>query len=345
MILNDFIYNLQSLFILKKTITRILMLVFALAVFGYIGYSTNWTETFKALKQANISYIVFGAIIMLLAHYLRAFRWSILTKTNGYPINTRRAFYSVMTGYLVNSATSRGGEVVRCAVTAKSEKAPVEMLVGTVVTERIIDLFTLIFMALLGLILQFDELFGFFQSFVITPIINNLQSPKFWMAAAFLVLLFFLGFKYFKKRQSQESSQGEGGIIQKFIGGMTGIFKLKNPTIFIISSLGIWFCYWFSMYFQLQALDITQHLTLAASLAVVLFSTLGIIVPMPGGAGVWYFIALGLNMVYHFNSTDANTFGVFTVAFANIFQIILGGISYGLLFLEMQRLEKTSENP
>lgn len=319
------------------------MLVFALAVFGYIGYSTNWTETFKALKLANISFILFGAIIMLLAHYLRAFRWSILTKINGYPINTRRAFYSVMTGYLVNSATSRGGEVVRCAVTAKSEKAPVEMLVGTVVTERIIDLFTLIFMALLGLILQFDELFGFFQSFVLNPIINNLQSPKFWTAISLVILLTILGFMYFKKRKSLQSSEGEGGIIQKFIGGMTGIFKLKNPTVFIITSLGIWFCYWFSMYFQLQALDITQHLTLSASLAVVLFSTLGIIVPMPGGAGVWYFIALGLNMVYQFNPTDANTFGVFTVAFANIFQIVLGGISYGLLFLEMQRLEKTTE--
>ena len=342
LILNDFIYYLQPLFILKKTITRILMLVFAIAVFGYIGYATNWSETFKALKQANISFIIFGAIIMLLAHYLRAFRWSILTKTNGFPINTRRAFYSVMTGYLVNSATSRGGEVVRCAVTAKSEKAPVEMLVGTVVTERIIDLFTLIFMALLGLILQFDELFGFFQSFVISPIINNLQTPKFWIIISLITVCSFLGFKFLKKRQSQQP--GEGGIIQKFIGGMTGIFKLKNPTVFILTSLGIWFCYWFSMYFQLQALNITQHLTLAASLSVVLFSTLGIIVPMPGGAGVWYFIALGLNMVYQFDTTDANTFGVFTVAFSNIFQIVLGGISYGLLFLEMQRLEKNTDN-
>ncbi len=316
------------------------MLVLALAVFGYIGYSTNWTETFKALKQANLSFIIFGAIIMLLAHFLRAYRWSILTKTNGYPINTRRAFYSVMTGYLINTATSRGGEVVRCAVTAKSEKAPVEMLVGTVVTERIIDLFTLIFMALLGLILQFNELFGFFQSFIIQPIINNLQSPKFWIAISLFALFFFLGFKYIKKRQSQKSNESKGGVFQKFIGGMTGIFKLKNPLVFIISSLGIWICYWFSMYFQIQALEITRHLTLAASLAVVLFSTLGIIVPMPGGAGVWYFIALGLNMVYHFNPTEANTFGVFTVAFSNIFQIILGGISYGLLFLEIQQIEK-----
>jgi hypothetical protein len=317
------------------------MVVFAIAVFGYIGYSTNWTETFKALKQANLSYIFIGAIIMLFAHYLRAYRWSILTKTNGHPINVRRAFYSVMTGYLVNSATSRGGEVVRCAVTAKSEKAPIEMLVGTVVTERIIDLFTLILMASLGLILQFNELFGFFQNFVLTPISNNIQTPKFWIVICILLFGGYFGLRYFKNKR-QTSNENPGGIIQKFIGGMTGIFKLKNPTIFILTSLGIWFCYWFSMYFQLQALDITDHLSLAASLSVVLFSTLGIIVPMPGGAGVWYFIALGLNMVYQFNSIDANTFGVFTVAFSNLFQIILGGISYGLLFIEMQRIEKQS---
>jgi uncharacterized protein (TIRG00374 family) len=321
-------------------ITRIVMIALAVFVFAYIGYTTNWNETFRALKQANPMYITIGALIMIFAHFLRAYRWNILTKTNGYPIHLRRAFYSVMTGYLVNSATSRGGEVVRCAITAKSEKAPVEMLVGTVITERIIDLFTLILMAIIGLIIQFNELFGFFQEFILTPIIGNLKSPTFW--AILLIISIFATFTLNYYRKTKAKTSPKEGIIQKFISGMTGIFKLKNPSIFILSSLGIWFSYWFAMYFQLQALDITEHLTLAASLAVVLFSALGIIVPMPGGAGVWYFIAWGLTTVYHFDSTNANTFGVFTVAFSNILQIVLGGISYGLLILEMQRIEKKS---
>jgi hypothetical protein len=94
-----------------------------------------------------------------------------------------------------------------------------------------------------------------------------------------------------------------------------------------------------SMYLQLEALHITSHLSIGNALTVLMFSSLGIIIPVPGGAGVWYSIAYGLTLVFGFNATDAATFGIFTVAFSNLFHIALGGISYGLLFFQMQKNE------
>jgi uncharacterized protein (TIRG00374 family) len=152
----------------KHLFTRALMIIFAIGVFVYIGVETNWVETWKAVKSANYLYILLAIILMTTAHYLRGARWDQLSRAAGYPINHRRAFYSVMSGYLVNVATSRGGEVVRCALTAKSEKAPIETLVGTVITERIIDLVIMLFMAALALMLQFDVLYQFAEPYVMT---------------------------------------------------------------------------------------------------------------------------------------------------------------------------------
>lgn len=321
----------------KKTIGRILMLLLALAVFGYIGYKTDWNATWDAIQGAHYGLVFIGALIMALAHFLRAYRWTLLGKSSGYPMNARRAFYSVMAGYLVNAATSRGGEVVRCALTAKSEKAPVETLIGTVITERIIDLITMALMALLCLAIQFNELSQFALDVVWIPLVKN--APLIGLFIAGIVISFFITKKFFPKKE-----QNGNGFIQKLVSGLGSVFAVEQKLTFWATSIGIWFCYWMSMYLQLEALAITEHLNIANALAVLLFSSLGIIIPVPGGAGVWYSIAYGLTLIYGFTDANATTFGVFTVAFSNLFHILLGGISYGLLFLEIQRNEKLNPN-
>ena len=316
----------------KKTLSRILMLLFAVAVFGYIGYKTDWTATWEAIQGAHYGLIFIGALIMAMAHFLRAYRWSLLGESTGYPLNKRRAFYSVMAGYLVNAATSRGGEVVRCALTAKSEKAPVETLIGTVITERIIYLLTMVFMALLCLVIQFDVISQFAFDFVWVPF--KTHAPILVLILTGSAISFLVARKIFPKKEKSPN-----GIIQKLLSGINSVFQVKQKGTFWGISLCIWFCYWMSMYLQLEALEITQHLTIGNALAILLFSSLGIIIPVPGGAGVWYSIAYGLTLVFGFTEGNAATFGIFTVAFSNIFHIVLGGISYGLLFFEMQRNE------
>ena len=317
----------------KKTLSRILMLVLALAVFGYIGDKTEWTATWEAIQGAHYGLILVGSLIMALAHFLRAYRWSLLGESSGYPLNKRRAFYSVMAGYLVNAATSRGGEVVRCALTAKSEKAPVETLIGTVITERIIDLLTMAFMALLCLVIQFNVISTFAFEMVWTPLKSNALMISLILAGG--IISYLVAKKLFPKKE-----KSEGGLIQKLLSGINSVFAVKQKGTFWGVSLGIWVCYWMSMYLQLEALEITAHLTIGNALAVLLFSSLGIIIPVPGGAGVWYSIAYGLTLVFGFSEANATTFGVFTVAFSNIFHIVLGGICYGLLFFEVQRNEQ-----
>ncbi len=315
------------------------MITLAVIVFGFIGYKIDWINTWHSIKNANIALILLAAATMIFAHFIRAYRWNMLTQTNGYTLNVRRSFYSVMIGYLVNTATSRGGEVVRCAMTAKSEKTPVEILIGTVITERIIDLFALIFMFLLCMLLQFQEMYGFVHTQVLVPIQNNLVWVL--LAAVLSIFAIWIWRKYQVKKPKNEAS-----FLQKLLNGMNSIFLIKAPIKFILLSLLIWFCYWFSLYFQLESLEITQHLTPGNALGILIFSAIGIIIPVPGGAGAWGPIAYGMTLIYHLNQSNAESFGIFTIAFSILLQVVVGGICYGLLFYEMQKNdENISANP
>ncbi len=308
------------------------MIVLAIIVFGFIGYKTDWNKTMQSIKDANYMMIGLGSIIMLGAHFLRAYRWSMLTETANFKLNHRRTFYSVMAGYLVNAATSRGGEVVRCALTTKSEKVPLEILIGTVITERIVDLIFMVLLAILCLFVQFDQFFVFANQYVFTPVINNL-----WILI-FIPILVVIGIFVYKKL-IKGSKNNQDSLLGRLLTGLKSIFLVKKKPLFVVVSFSIWLGYWGGMYFQLQALGITEHFTVANALGILIFSAIGVVIPLPGGAGVWAVIAYGLEFIYQMNHDQAQTFGIFNIAFSNIFHILIGAICYLLLFIEIQKLD------
>lgn len=331
----------------KKLASKIAVILLSVAMFVWIGMKTDWETTGNAIKNASPFWLCLAVIPMLLAHWLRGARWNMLSEPAGFKLNNRRSFYAVMSGYLVNVATSRGGEIARCALAAKSEKAPVETLVGTVLTERLIDLVVLAFMALLCLILQFTEMTRFlflFQPFQSAA--TWFLSISFWVQLLFISMAAFAAlFAVFYLRKKINSwllkPQENQGFLAKFAAGFKTVFQLENPGKFWLYSILIWFGYWFSGYFSMKALTITADGNLFNALGFMMFSALGVIIPLPAGAGVWATMAFGLHFVYGFSEIDAQTFGIFSVAYSNSLMIVFGAISYLLYFFEMRKIQNS----
>lgn len=343
----------------KKIISQTLLILLAVGVFVLIGLKIDWVATWKSVKNAHIGWFTAGIVVMLISHFLRGWRWNLLLKPAGYPLNPLRAFYAVMIGYLINVATSRGGEFVRCAMASKSEKAPVPTLVGSVVTERIIDLLVMGLLAMLCLLLQFEQFWGFFDQYLLQPALNYMIPILIGMACSVTALLWL---KKRKKSTAQTNNINENSTIEagqqnapkpkinwdapketiftKFSGGLKSVFQLEKPLAFFLASLGIWIGYWLNTYFMLKSLDVTVDFTLSNALGVLIFSTLGVIVPLPGGAGVWGTLAYGLTLIYGLPQDQANTFGIYSVAVSNLLMIVFGSISYLLLYLEIQKANK-----
>jgi len=317
----------------------VLLLLIAAGVFLWFGMNTDWVSTWKSVKNANPFWLGAGAFIMVFAHWIRAYRWNMLTEPAGHPLNVRRSFYAVLTGYMVNVATSRGGEVVRCALSAKSEKAPLELLVGTVVTERIIDMLMLLLVCVAGLIVEFEQIYGFFEKYILNPVSAKV-TPLNLTLAGLGILLLVLVFTWMRKRKRKQTDQKKSGIkaiFERFAEGLQSVFKLKNPSVFALLSMSIWFCYLLGGFCMLQSLDITSHMGFGSAISLLIFSAVGIAIPLPAGAGVWGTMAFGLQMVYNMEAKNAETFGIFSVAFQNLYCIFYGSVAYLLLWIEMQK--------
>jgi glycosyltransferase 2 family protein len=326
----------------KKQLTNAVLLLFAAGVFILIGVKTDWESTLQSIRGANLTWLAFALISMLGSHWLRGARWTLLTEPAGYKLNNRRSFYSVMAGYLVNVATSRGGELARCALSSKSEKTPLELLIGTVVTERIVDLIMLLIVCLAALLFQFNYLYGFLDKFIFTPIKSQISPIYIFAIMAIVVIIILTYFFYFRKKTKAHVNEAKGikAIFQRFAAGLQTIFSLNKPWTFIAYSFGIWIGYWLSTFCVLKSLEVTASLTLLNALSVVIFASIGIAIPLPAGAGVWYAVSLGLQMVYGFEAAASETYGIFTLAFSNLMMIVVGALCYALLYFEMQKLNK-----
>lgn len=322
----------------KKAITNALLLVLTALIFIWIGLKTDWTATLKALVSADLKWMGASVFIMIFAHWLRGYRWNMLTAPAGYPLNAKRSFYAVMSGYLINVATSRGGEVVRCAVAAKTEKAPTDLLIGTVVTERLVDMLMLLLVCFTGLLVEFQHIYGFFDSFILTPLSKLATLPNVIMIMALLTVgVLFVRFR--KNKKSDKAPGKLATLLSGFSKGLKTIFALENPALFFLYSAGIWFCYMLSGYCLLQSLPVTNHMGIGSAISLLIFSAVGIAIPLPAGAGLWGAISFGLQAVYALSAKDAETFGIFNLAYQNLFSIIVGGICYMLMMMEMRKIK------
>jgi uncharacterized protein (TIRG00374 family) len=107
--------------------------------------NVEYKKLIEGLKEAHYSWVFLSLVFAFLAYLSRARRWILLIRPLGYKPSLLNTFHSVITGYLANLALPRIGEITRCVALGKKEKVPVDQLIGTVVVERAIDLFSLLF--------------------------------------------------------------------------------------------------------------------------------------------------------------------------------------------------------
>lgn len=126
--------------------------ILQIAIFLGLGLVLIWfslkdlnREDIQHLKSliynANGLIVLLCALILVLSHYIRTLRWTTMISATGSKPGTLNVFLAVITGFFFNLVFPRLGEVMKCTVLGKYEKIPVDKLIGTMVAERIVDLF------------------------------------------------------------------------------------------------------------------------------------------------------------------------------------------------------------
>jgi len=299
-------------------------------------------EIFYAFKTADYFWVAVSLLIAFISHFLRAYRWNYLLAPLGYKTKLINANCHVLIGYLANYGIPRMGEVSRCTLAAKYDKVPFEVAFGTVITERIVDFFIFLLIFLLTLAVQFTELIGLANEWVFDPLKIKLsgisQNPVKLIVLISAVIIFVGGFLFLRKRIAGKLKGKFGTIIKGLGEGLGSIRKMKNPIQFVILSLSIWMCYFYSLYTCFFALSGTAHLGHKECLTLLLFGTFGVIFA-PGGLGAYpYIISTILITTYGLANVPAIALPWLSWTSQLILILVLGLIS--LIVLPIYNKEK-----
>ncbi|MDP3928772.1 MAG: lysylphosphatidylglycerol synthase transmembrane domain-containing protein [Bacteroidota bacterium] len=310
----------------------------------FVFRDTNWNELFQKMSGANFNWLAIGVIISLISHWLRAYRATLLYEAMQYKISTTHSFYAVLIGYMMNYIIPRAGEVSRCAALRKTDDMPVEKSLGTVVTERIVDLALLLIILGAIFLLKFDLLTAFVKDTLANNAEEATSSTFNWKYLIIIglgvsaTLLFILRKKLVKSKLFVKIFE----LIQGFGDGLLSIRHVKNPLLFILLSVLIWVGYILMMYFCLFALEATAYLSFTDCLVVFAIGTLGIVLPAPGaGAGTYHFFVMQSLLLFSIPKEDGIAYATMVHGIQMIVLLILGAVA-SLLVIAKQK-QKTNE--
>ncbi len=321
-----------------KSIIQFIVLLSVGILLTWLSLRSVWTEREKiadSFKTANYFWVIISMIISLFSHFLRAYRWNYLLKPAGYSVKPANAVGAVLVGYFANYGLPRMGEITRCTLVTKYDKVPFEVALGTVITERIIDLLLLLVIFVLTLFAQFSQLSDLASKYIFNPLMSKLsgmaQHPAQLIILIVLCLGVVVGLFLVRKKISQALTGKFGTIIKGFGKGLGSVKDIDKKFQFIVLSLAIWAAYFYSLYACFFAFSGTSGLGQSECLVLLLFGTFGVVFS-PGGLGAYPAIITALLLfTYHVEKISAVAFPWMAWTSQFILIVVLGILSLILL--------------
>jgi uncharacterized protein (TIRG00374 family) len=319
-----------------KSIIQFIVLLGIGILLVWLSFRSVWTEKEKILnsfKNANYLWVSLSILIAFLSHFFRAFRWRYLLQPAGYSVKPTNALGAVLIGYFANYGLPRMGEITRCTLVTKYDSVPFEVALGTVITERIVDLLILLAIFFLTLFSQFSQLKELTATYIYNPMILKfkgiIEHPTAFIILIGIVLIMFIGLFLIRKKIAGLLKGKAGNIILGFAKGLSSVKDIEHKFQFIILSLAIWASYFYSLYVCFFAFSGTSHLGQSECLVLLLFGTFGVVFS-PGGLGAYPAIITALLTYYGVEQIAAFSFP--WMAWTSQFILI---VTLGLLSLIM----------
>ena len=320
---------------MKQKLLQVLKF-FAFLILGgvlfWLVYRGQNVERMKAILTHDVNYdwIWVSLFLGLLSHISRTYRWMLMIEPLGKRPRMLNTFLSVMVGYLMNLVIPRMGEISRCGVLSRYENISFTKLVGTVVTERIIDVIMLLLLTLIVIVTQFGKILQFLKNNpqVTAKFDQVALSPWFALAVIVLIIAIFI----FRKRLIKSHLYVKfRDIFKKFSEGLRTIKSMKNKGAFIFHSIFIWLMYFLMLYVVFFAFDFTSHLSAIAGLTTFVLGSFGMVAPVQGGIGAWHFMVIQSLFVYGISKEDGMAFAFLAHSSMTGLLIIMGLFSVMIL--------------
>jgi len=296
---------LKKIFLMRKKLISALKITafFSIGIlFFYLAYrGQDFSQIWAAMQQTNWGWIAAVFVLGLLGHYSRAARWSLMLEPLGYKPKGINLFSSIMVMYLSNMAVPRSGEFIRCGIASRYEKIPFTQSLGTVVTERIVDMAVFLILTVVVLVMQ---------SGTVSEVLSNnpgirsrLETLENYIPLVIILCVLAAAAAFFLIRiviKKNLFSIGERvrTFLKNLKEGVLSVLSLKKRWQFLFHTFFINLVYYLDTYLTCLAFPFTENISPSDALAVFVLSTYGVVVPSPGGMGTWHFLTIELLALY-----------------------------------------------
>jgi uncharacterized protein (TIRG00374 family) len=341
---------------IKGVLRFLLFLGIGAGLFWLAFRNLDLSKMVEQFRSAHYIYIFLGLLVGLFSHFMRGLRWKLLIQPLGYNVPVRNSFIAVLIGYMVNFAIPRMGEVSRCVILNRSEKIPLNKLIGTVFIERIVDTITLLIIIIITFIAEYQRLKDLIYDYLYTPFMT--KSSGIDVTLIIIIGLIILAFiiaailiiRLIKNKSADNKLMAKiHSLLSGFYAGIKTIKTMDRKWEFILYSILIWTGYWMMTYVVFFAFDLTAQLGLLAGLAVLAIGSLGIVFPSPGGMGSFHFAAiLALSFYHPVGVSDVdwkNVSGLYAIINheSQMFLLIAAGAVAYMFFVINQRKHNNSD--
>ena len=311
--------------IIVNTVVSLVLGLFLL----YIVFNNIDLNLFlERLDNLDYSWIYLSMFISIFEHVVRGYRWNLLMQTKQTNLSTYITTHILIVSYFFALFIPRFNDFVRCYLISKTNDIKVSSSLGTVVSERIFDLISLLIISLLFFIIEFDLFTNFFSTYILT----NISFNVYYTTIFFFVIAVIISFLYYLNKKSDAFSSK----FSEFKKGVLSIKKYYKNKKFLLSTLILWVIYFLMGYVIFFSLEETSSLAISSGIAVLVAGSLGMVVPVNAGIGAYHFLVASILISYNINYET----GLFFATILHTSQIIclalLGIVSSLILFFKIR---------
>jgi uncharacterized protein (TIRG00374 family) len=269
-----------------------------MGVFLYLAFiNVDFNEVLNAIVHASFLWTLIFIALFLFSHLVRAYRWKVMISSVKPDASMLNLFGSLMIGYGVNNVVPRLGEVYRGLFLGKWENISRSSMLGTVILERIIDIFVLAVSAYISVFIYTGDLYKDITWLKSTLILG---FAAIFLAFILLILLIKLKEKFYNVivklvgKVSHKLADKLGYIFEMLIEGLRSIKGTKNLLLTIVLSVLIMLVYGaasFSGFYMLKMEDI-KIVSYGMAWVLMTIGAFGIVIPTPGGTGSYHIITI-----------------------------------------------------
>jgi len=291
----------------------------------YYSLSTITTDQraliWSYIEQAHPLPVLISIIFGTLSHISRAYRWKFMLNPLGYQPSFFNLIGAVLINYLSNLGIPRSGDILRITVISVYEKISFSKGLGTVISERVIDIVIMMFLVFSAMYIGGDwvqeKLSG-----------STLLLVSFGVFIGMVVAIMTFPFMINTKRFPYLAQIKD--FFFNIVQGIVSIRSIPNALGFWAHTVFIWLMY-ILMFWMIQ-FSLPEAALLSPKAALMGFVAGGLsIIVTNGGIGLYPIAVAAVLSHYGMPYEMALAYGWIAWSTQTLMILLFGGLSFALL--------------